>query len=341
MVQRYLELYPAILLYTSLNPGMNIPIVSDKQYKVLQDICSVLSILHSAQELLSAEKTPTLALALPVYEALIDALENATSEFPQLRHAIRMAIGKLVKYVDKARDLPVYALAMAVNPGMKFRWFDEHQNCGPTCQQQACVVTMEAMLEVQQKRHISATQQPQSPLERASQAQRSGFQRLLTIGSRVHRAPNTASGSQNSSTTTQAPDSTTPLSSNKILIANMRIVEAELLRWEQYEWTGSNTLGTVNLVEFWKAHRHVFPLFFQVAMNVLPAQVSSVSSERAFSSSKFTCTPERNKISEEHMEYLQVLKHSLHRCTLTHKNNQTLDFMARIVDPDGDMHLLN
>ncbi|CUA71864.1 hypothetical protein RSOLAG22IIIB_04810 [Rhizoctonia solani] len=49
----------------------------------------------------------------------------------------------------------------------------------------------------------------------------------------------------------------------------------------------------------------------------------------------------RNKISEEHMEYLQVLKHSLHRRTSTHENNQTLDFMARIVDPDGDMHLLD
>jgi hypothetical protein len=71
-------------------------------------------------------------------------------------------------------------------------------------------------------------------------------------------------------------------------------------------------------------------------MDVLPVQASSVSSERAFSSSKFTCTPERNRISEEHMEYLQVLKHSLHRRHLNHENNQTLDFMAHIVDPENN-----
>ncbi|CAE6436518.1 unnamed protein product [Rhizoctonia solani] len=116
----------------------------------------------------------------------------------------------------------------------------------------------------------------------------------------------------------------------------MADVEAELLRWEQYEWSGNDTMGTVNLVEFWKVHRNVFPLLYQIAMNVLPVQASSVSSERAFSSSKMTCTRERNNISADHMEYLQVLKHALHRRQTDHSNHQTLDFMAHIVDPDGD-----
>ncbi|KAH7325508.1 hypothetical protein B0J17DRAFT_681618 [Rhizoctonia solani] len=61
-----------------------------------------------------------------------------------------------------------------------------------------------------------------------------------------------------------------------------------------------------------------------------------ISSERAFSSSKLTCTRERNNISAEHMEHLQVLKHSLHRRRANHDNNQTLDFMAHVVDPDGE-----
>ncbi|CAE6514983.1 unnamed protein product [Rhizoctonia solani] len=116
----------------------------------------------------------------------------------------------------------------------------------------------------------------------------------------------------------------------------MADVEAELLRWEQYEWAGNDTMGTVNLVEFWKAHRNVFPLLYQIATNILPFQASSVSSERAFSSSKLTCTRERNNISPEHMGHLQVLKYSLHRRKANHDNNQTLDFMAHIVDPDGE-----
>ncbi|KDN37856.1 hypothetical protein RSAG8_09830, partial [Rhizoctonia solani AG-8 WAC10335] len=98
----------------------------------------------------------------------------------------------------------------------------------------------------------------------------------------------------------------------------MADVEAELIRWEQYEWAGNDTMGTINLVEFWKAHRNIFPLLYQIAMNVLPVQASSLSSE------------------PEHMEYLQVLKHSLHRRQANHNNNQTLDFMAHIVNPAGE-----
>jgi hAT family C-terminal dimerisation region len=45
-------------------------------------------------------------------------------------------------------------------------------------------------------------------------------------------------------------------------------------------------------------------------MDVLPAQASSVSSERVFSSSKETCTLRRNRISRKLLEALQVLKFS-------------------------------
>lgn len=82
-------------------------------------------------------------------------------------------------------------------------------------------------------------------------------------------------------------------------------------------------------------HRHTFPLLYQIAMNVPPAQASSVSSERAFSSSKLTCTRERKNISAEHMEHLQVLKHSSHRRRATPDNYQTLDLMAHIVGEDS------
>ena len=52
----------------------------------------------------------------------------------------------------------------------------------------------------------------------------------------------------------------------------------------------------------------VFPLLFHVAMDVLPAQASSVPSERIFSSSKETCTLRRNHISPTMLEALQIIK---------------------------------
>ncbi|KAG8680224.1 hypothetical protein FRC11_002786 [Ceratobasidium sp. 423] len=62
----------------------------------------------------------------------------------------------------------------------------------------------------------------------------------------------------------------------------------------------SDMMGIVDLVDYWK-----------IAMNVLPAQASAVSSECVFSSSKKTCTSECSRLSADSMEYLQVLKHSL------------------------------
>ncbi|CEL53435.1 hypothetical protein RSOLAG1IB_11367 [Rhizoctonia solani AG-1 IB] len=111
-----------IALVAYRNPKLRIPTLSHKQYEVLQDICSILSILNQAQELLSADKTPTLALALPVYEALIHALDDCALKFPKLAHAIIRGKLKLEGYVAKTRELPVYALAMVVKPCLRFKW---------------------------------------------------------------------------------------------------------------------------------------------------------------------------------------------------------------------------
>jgi hypothetical protein len=71
-----------------------------------------------------------------------------------------------------------------------------------------------------------------------------------------------------------------------------------------------------------------------VALNILPAQASSVSSERVFSSSKLTCTQFRNKISVSNVEALQILKHSLRSepDSPFDIGPYTLDFMSHHVD---------
>ena len=76
-------------------------------------------------------------------------------------------------------------------------------------------------------------------------------------------------------------------------------------------------------------------------MDVLPAQASSVSSELVFSSSKLTCTRDRNQISAELVEHLQVLKHSLRRQsdgTVPEPGDYCpLDFMGRFDAPGDDI----
>jgi hypothetical protein len=71
-----------------------------------------------------------------------------------------------------------------------------------------------------------------------------------------------------------------------------------------------------------------------VALDILPAQASSVSSERVFSSSKMTCTQFRTRISASNVEALQILKHSLCGQTDTplYDEPETLDFMGHHLD---------
>ncbi|KAG8696610.1 hypothetical protein FRC08_007037 [Ceratobasidium sp. 394] len=115
-------------------------------------------------------------------------------------------------------------------------------------------------------------------------------------------------------------------------------VESELARWIAQGTADTQDMGTIELVQYWRLHRYEFPLLYRIAMDVLPAQASSVSSERAFSSSKLACTRERSLILPENLERLQVLKHALHRRRANAgRAEQSLDFMEHIVRPtDAD-----
>jgi hypothetical protein len=81
---------------------------------LLNDIRLILLIFNLVQELMSSERTPTLAVTLPAYElclqALVDIVDKET--FPHLNHAIYTATDKIEKYVKLARANPVYGISM-------------------------------------------------------------------------------------------------------------------------------------------------------------------------------------------------------------------------------------
>ncbi|KAF8955646.1 hypothetical protein BDZ97DRAFT_1601166, partial [Flammula alnicola] len=115
MVDRVLELYAAIrdflLDLEQLDVAESL-LLSPLQRGILQDIHQVLQVAHFAQELLSAERTPTLSMALPVFETLIFKWKALSSTIPELKHFIDLGISKLVEYVGKARKTRLYSLSM-------------------------------------------------------------------------------------------------------------------------------------------------------------------------------------------------------------------------------------
>ncbi|CAE6348960.1 unnamed protein product [Rhizoctonia solani] len=128
-----------------------IPVLFHRQYESLQDIASVLSVVHSAQELLSAEKTLTLSLAFPVYESVIQAWLDLGPKIPELATPVGAGIGKIHECVNRTKSARVQTLEMFINPGIKF---DFMNRCWPAYDRdRAYKVVRETMLKFQRQRY--------------------------------------------------------------------------------------------------------------------------------------------------------------------------------------------
>lgn len=112
----------------------------------------VLAVPRRVQQLLSAERTPTLALALPLYNNLIGIWKTCLAKFPEQRHAISLGIAKIEDYVAKSCQSSVHAFAMFVNPHIKMDWITANWAPSSPQEQTATVSPAERALEVIKER---------------------------------------------------------------------------------------------------------------------------------------------------------------------------------------------
>jgi hypothetical protein len=106
---------------------------------------------------------------------------------------------------------------------------------------------------------------------------------------------------------------------------------ADIVRFWKVRGTAGNKIFIDPLITCLTSKTNSCSLFFSVlpwSMDVLPAQASSVPSERVFSSSKETCTTRRASLLPPVLEALQVLKFSYKQDRL----NFTEDLIADEVD---------
>ncbi|KAF8416610.1 ribonuclease H-like domain-containing protein [Boletus edulis BED1] len=124
MTDRVILLNPAIQSFLQERQNADIAHLNldAKTMAVLQDIQQVIEIPHTAQELLSSERTPTLSMALPAYEQLAVKWKELQSTIWELAHYIGVGLEKLEKYRNEGRKTRIYAFAMILNPGSKFEW---------------------------------------------------------------------------------------------------------------------------------------------------------------------------------------------------------------------------
>ncbi|KAJ7773758.1 hypothetical protein B0H14DRAFT_3095984 [Mycena olivaceomarginata] len=81
--------------------------------QILQDIRRFLEVAHVVQEIVSAEKTPTLSVVLPMYEQLIIMLKDLAKDLVFIAHGIKATIEKLEEYLAMSCRTKMYSLAMS------------------------------------------------------------------------------------------------------------------------------------------------------------------------------------------------------------------------------------
>lgn len=86
--------------------------MGEAELQVLVDLLQVLEGADAVQQLLSAEKTPTLSNALPAYALLISYWRELSRNIPELAYVMEVGIKKVEEYVNQARTTKIYVLAM-------------------------------------------------------------------------------------------------------------------------------------------------------------------------------------------------------------------------------------
>ena len=87
-------------------------IIEEHTWQILKDIVGVLNCFKQATDLVAWHKYPTIYSAVPIYNFLLDMLEDNDQNRQNIIHlAIRAAIDKLQKYYSKT-DEPIYYIGV-------------------------------------------------------------------------------------------------------------------------------------------------------------------------------------------------------------------------------------
>ncbi|OJT05329.1 hypothetical protein TRAPUB_3770 [Trametes pubescens] len=222
MIGRALTLYPAIKMFLNSDDHRELAHLqlTSTQQKVLIDIHQVLQAPHAAQEVLSSSRTPTLSMALPCYELLLTGWQHTKAIIPEMASYIDAGMQRLEKYIRLARKTRIYALAMILNPTMKFEWMKN--NWAVEDGNQAREWMEEVMAQYACETRLASSRRSQTPSAMrasspavqsagfaAAAAQKRGKALLKAISKAPRRSASTSSIP--SALTSQATPPTTPI----------------------------------------------------------------------------------------------------------------------------------
>jgi hypothetical protein len=127
MVDRAIVLKDAYQSICQNDRVLSIYALKDDEWIYLQKLQTLLSQFSTMTSTVSASKSyPTLNRAISIYNAMLDHLEQFIESENEslLTQAANQGINKLIKYYSKTDSTPVYAVATAMDPRMRFDWWE-------------------------------------------------------------------------------------------------------------------------------------------------------------------------------------------------------------------------
>ncbi|KAG8821310.1 hypothetical protein FRC17_009861 [Serendipita sp. 399] len=305
MIERYLYLHPAIdsWLGRADQSDLRKYRLERREVTVLEEVKQFLGHFHDFQQLLSAEQTPTIQLVIPAFESLISNLHESRQKQLDFSHAYSIALLKLTEYKQKCLMNPVYTLAMAVFPPLKLCYFDRRWPLQEAKAARQLLRDEMYRIRLQQQNSVSKLIPPT-----ASQLRDSANPLTRTIHQLLNKSTRPGSNAP-------LPTPVTPIRAAADQLRRDWVgVDTELRAYEEEDSIDLDSLlnnGSNGLLSYWNSRRDKYPILYQIAMNILPAQGSAVSSERVFSSAKRTITDARNRLLPHAIESRQILKFML------------------------------
>lgn len=131
MLNRAVKLKEAYVAMTAPGSELEEFALSASDWTKIQGIIEVLKPFEDATQTLSSSKShASVNMTILCYNRIMDALEKLEERMiatdPELCHAIRCGLDKLVRYYSRTDMTEVYAVATALDPRLKFRWWRRH-----------------------------------------------------------------------------------------------------------------------------------------------------------------------------------------------------------------------
>ncbi|KAH9024612.1 hypothetical protein EDB85DRAFT_1894233 [Lactarius pseudohatsudake] len=126
MIKRALLLRKAVDKWVFERDEMRDLLLSDREWKFLEQLGSVLEIFTRVTFQMSRSKTPTLPWAIPMYRHMQESLHANLADSslpPRMHRAVKKGLAKLGHYYDLAKLNHFNIIATVCHPALRLSWF--------------------------------------------------------------------------------------------------------------------------------------------------------------------------------------------------------------------------